>query len=352
MPEVVEEVLARLRPRQGRMTEAIARAIEDARGVRIPPDAWGESRLPEHLRMGFRVEDDAGEAVAEGTDLDALRREVAPRLRAELSAASASLERHGLRDWPGGELPRAVALPGTGQAVRAYPALVDEGETVGVAVLETPAAQRASMQAGTRRLLRLTIPSPQRFVADRLGNAAKLALASSPHGSVAAVLEDAQTAALDALVAEAGGPAWDEAAWRRLRDHVAGSLADRTAAVVDQVVAVLDAARDVERALEPLTRAGAAAGARRRPPAAAPARARPASRPRAAPRGWATSSATCARRSCGSSACPTSSRPTATAWRRSATSSAPTASAWSPGLRGARCRTRSARSRGCSRSCG
>src|SRR3954452_6298274 len=163
------------------MTEAIARAIDDTRGVRRRPTAWDESRLPEHLRMGFRVEDDAGAAVAEGTDLDALRRAVAPRLRAELSAASASLERHGLHDWPGGELPRVVALPGTAQAVRAYPALADEGDTVGVAVLETPAAQRGSIRAGTRRLLRLTVPSPQRFVADRFGNAEKLALASSPH---------------------------------------------------------------------------------------------------------------------------------------------------------------------------
>jgi ATP-dependent helicase HrpA len=253
VPQVVDEVLERLRPRQGRITDAVARAIEETRGVRIPPDAWDASRLPEHLRMGFRVEDEAGEAIAEGTDLDALRRTVGPRLRAELAAASASLERHGLRDWPGGELPQVVALPGTGQAVRAYPALADEGEAVGVAVLETPAAQRASMYAGTRRLLRLTIPSPQRFVSDRLDNAAKLALASAPHGSIAAVLDDAQTAALDALVAEAGGLPWNEAAWRRLRDHVAGSLADRTAGVAGDMIAVLDAARAVERALEPLT---------------------------------------------------------------------------------------------------
>jgi ATP-dependent helicase HrpA len=203
--------------------------------------------------MGFRVEDDAGEVVTEGTDLDALRRAVAPRLRSELAAATAALERHGLRDWPGGELPKAVALPGTGQAVRAYPAHADEGETVGVAVLETPAAQAASMRAGTRRLLRLTVPSPRRWVTGRLSNAATLALAGSPHGGVAAVLEDAETAALDALVDEAGGPAWDEAAWRRLRDHVAGSLAERTAEIVDRMTAVLDAARAVERALEPLT---------------------------------------------------------------------------------------------------
>jgi ATP-dependent helicase HrpA len=61
------------------------------------------------------------------------------------------------------------------------------------------------------------------------------------------------TAAADALIVEAGGPAWDEAGFARLRDHVAGHLAERTAGVVDRVVAILDAARDVERRLEPLT---------------------------------------------------------------------------------------------------
>src|SRR6185295_764994 len=74
--------------------------------------------------------------------------------------------------------------------------------------------------------------------------------------------EDAQTAAIDALVAEAGGPAWDEAGFRRLRDHVAGELSDRTTAVVGQIAAILDAARDVRRRLEPLT-ADAVAPARR-----------------------------------------------------------------------------------------
>ena len=61
------------------------------------------------------------------------------------------------------------------------------------------------------------------------------------------------TAALDALIDEAGGPAWDEAGFARLRDHVAGHLAERTSEIVGRVVRVLDAAREVERRLEPLT---------------------------------------------------------------------------------------------------
>jgi ATP-dependent helicase HrpA len=252
VPETAEQVVAALRPRKGALVDAVAAAIEALRGVRVPPGAFDIARLPSHLRMRFAVEDAEGQVIAEGDDLDAVRAQLRPRLRAELASASAGLERSGLRAWDLDTLPRVVALPGTGQAVRAYPALVDEGDSVAVRVLDTPSAQAATMWAGTRRLLLLSTPSPLRHVQGRLGNAAQLALAGAPHGGPRAVLEDAIVAAADDLMTEAGGPAWDAAGFARLRDHVAGHLAERTAAVVDQVVAILDAARDVQARLEPL----------------------------------------------------------------------------------------------------
>jgi ATP-dependent helicase HrpA len=260
VPDVAAQVLERLKPRTEPLLDALARELEALRGVRIPRTEWDVGRLPAHLRMTFRIEDEHGRAVAEGDDLAALREEVAPRLRAELTAAHPELERSGLRTWDIGTLPREIDLRGSG--VRAYPALVDEGETVGVRVLETPEAQAEAMRTGTRRLLLLTVPSPLRFVLDRLPRNAQLALAGAPHGSVRAVLEDAMTAAIDALVTEAGGPAWDAAGFRALRDRVAGELADRTTAVVGRVARILDAAREVQRRLEPLT-AEAVAPARR-----------------------------------------------------------------------------------------
>ena len=252
VPELAHEVLERLQPRNGHFVEAVARELERLRGVRVAPGTFDASRLPAHMRMTFRVEDEQGEAVAEGTGLDALREEVRPRLRAELASAARGLEATGLRGWEIGDLPRTVALPETGGEVRGYPALVDEGETAGVRVLETPAAQRAAMRAGTRRLLLLGVPAPIRSVQAGLTNAQRLALAGAPHASVGAVLADATTAALDALVAEAGGPAWDAAAFARLRGHVAGRLEARTGQAVAQVARILDAARDVERRLEEL----------------------------------------------------------------------------------------------------
>jgi ATP-dependent helicase HrpA len=253
IPELVEQVLAGLQPRRGRFVDAVAEQLERLRGVRVPREAWDLSRLPPHLRMTFRVEDDDGAVLAQGEDLDALRAQLRPRLQAELTRAAAQLEQRGLTAWTIGTLPKVVALPGTGGAIRAYPALVDEGETAGVRVLDTPAAQAEAMRAGTRRLLLLTVPSPLPWVQGRLSNQAKLALAAAPHGSVAAALQDAMVAAVDALVAHGGGPAWDEAAFRRLRDLVAGELADTTLRVLARMVRILDAERAVLRRLETLT---------------------------------------------------------------------------------------------------
>ena len=253
VPEVVAEVMPSLEPGSGPLVDTLGRALERTRGIRIPADAWDTTRLPAHLRPRFRVRDSEGERLAEGDELPALREELRPRLRADLARATRGLERHGLRQWTIGTLPREVALPGAGDAVRGYPALVDEGDAVGVEVFETAHAAEEAMRAGTRRLLLLTIASPIRTVQDGLPLAAQLTLSAAPHGSVRAVLEDTTAAAVDALVEAVGGPVYDEREFVRLRQQVAGGLADLTGRVVRLVVRVLDAARAVQVRLDDLT---------------------------------------------------------------------------------------------------
>jgi ATP-dependent helicase HrpA len=108
------------------------------------------------------------------------------------------------------------------------------------------------MRAGTRRLLLLGTPGVARQVTGALDNRAQLLLAAAPHGSLAAVIDDATAAAADALMDEAGGPAWDAAGFARLRAHVAGALAARTTAIMRDVVDVLAARADLHRRLETL----------------------------------------------------------------------------------------------------
>ena len=253
VPEVVAEIMPALGSTSEPLTDALGRALERTRGVRVPADAWDTSRLPSHLRPRFRVRDGAGGELAEGERLPDLREELRPRLRAELARATRELERQGLKAWTIGTLPREVTLPGAGEAVRGYPALVDEGDSVGVRVFETRPAAEQAMRAGTRRLLLLTVASPLRAVQDDLPLAAQLTLSAAPHGSVRAALEDAAGASVDALVEAVGGPVYDEAEFARLRRQVDGGLSELTGRVAALMVRVLDAARAVQLRVEELT---------------------------------------------------------------------------------------------------
>ena len=240
VPALAAEIVRGLKPREGPLRDAVAAELERLRGVRVPPDAWDPDRLPAHLRMTFRAVDDDGAPLAEDNDLERLRETLRPRLRAALAQATAGLERHGLTAWTLGTLPRVVVLPGTADAVCAYPALIDEGDAVGVLALETQPAQAAAMRTGTRRLLALTIAAPGRAAARTLSGRATLTLATAPHGSLAAVLEDATAAAIDGLVEQAGGPAWSPEEFAALRAGVAAGLPAHTVEILGEIVGILD----------------------------------------------------------------------------------------------------------------
>ena len=105
------------------------------------------------------------------------------------------------------------------------------------------------MPAGTRRLLLATIPSPARLVLDSMTGRAKLALARDSDGRPADVVRDAIAAAIDALVAENGGPAWDEAGFAALRRAVADKVVARSIQVLRAVAAVHAEAYAVRQAL-------------------------------------------------------------------------------------------------------
>jgi ATP-dependent helicase HrpA len=253
IPETAGQVVTGLRPRRGTLIAAVARELERVRGVHVEPHQFDLEKLPAYLRVRFAVQDEAGAVLAAGPDLEALRAQLRPRLRAQLAAATAPFERSGLRDWSIGELPRSIALPGTGESVRAYPALVDEGDTVAVRAFETPAAQAGAMHAGTRRLLRLVLTSPLRAIQRGLAGAAALTMAGAPHGGASALLDDALDAAFDELIAAGGGPAWDEAGFALLRARVADRLPTTARAIVAAAVDVLDAATALRSRLDALS---------------------------------------------------------------------------------------------------
>ncbi|TDO52073.1 ATP-dependent helicase HrpA [Kribbella sp. VKM Ac-2571] len=250
-PDHARQILPELDPASGPLTDAMARALRELRGVVIEPEDWDWTRVPEHLRMTFRVEDDKRKTVAEGKDLAKLKEKLKPKTKAAISQvaskAVSGLEKAGLTDWTFGDLPRSFSEHRNGLTVAGYPALVDEGKSVAIRLQETERDQAAAMWAGTRRLLLLTMPSVIDVVQRNLTNQQKMTLMAGPHRNVGELLDDAIAAAVDQLMAAAGGPAWNLTAFSILRDAVRSELADTVLTILQQVEQVLGHARTVDK---------------------------------------------------------------------------------------------------------
>ncbi|GAA2438165.1 ATP-dependent RNA helicase HrpA [Streptomyces pulveraceus] len=258
-PNYADKFLDRAVPLQEPLPVTLARELQRMVGVPVTADDFDLGRVPDHLKITFRIVDERRRKVAEDKDLEALKVQLRPKARQALSKAAAatagpsgeSIERSGLTDWTIGTLNRVFETRRAGQPVKAYPALVDQGETVAVRLFDTEAEQQQAMWLGTRKLIMLNVPvNPAKFASDKLTNQQKLALSRNPHGSIQALFEDCATAAADRLIGAHGGPAWDEESFRKLYDKVRTDLVALTEHTVKQVQQVLAAWQACERRLK------------------------------------------------------------------------------------------------------
>ncbi|WP_371095932.1 ATP-dependent RNA helicase HrpA [Streptomyces sanglieri] len=258
-PNYADKFLDRAVPLQEPLPLTLARELQGMVGVPVTADDFDLSRVPDHLKITFRIIDERRRKVAEDKDLEALKLQLRPKARQALSKAAAatagpsgeSIERSGLTDWTIGTLNRVFETRRAGQPVKAYPALVDQGGTVAVRLFDTEAEQQRAMWLGTRKLIMLNVPvNPAKFASDKLTNQQKLALSRNPHGSIQALFEDCATAAADRLIVAHGGPAWDEESFRKLYDKVRADLVALTEHTVKQVQQVLAAWQACERRLK------------------------------------------------------------------------------------------------------
>jgi ATP-dependent helicase HrpA len=148
--ETAEKVSAMLDLDKGDLEGQIALALRKIGGEHVPVDLLTSAKIPDHLQVKVRVVDEKGETVASGADVDRIKRELHGRHVAKLeeTAAAAEWTRTGLTDWTIGELPQSIDV---GEGTRAYPMLVDEGQSIGMKLSHSPQlAERNTRQALVR----------------------------------------------------------------------------------------------------------------------------------------------------------------------------------------------------------
>ncbi len=248
-PDVAREFLAATSPGEESLLDALERWLRARTGVLVPRDAWDWAKVPPHLRPTYRVVAEDGSVVSAGKDLAGLKAPLAGRFAAALSQAATEYAETGRASWAFGTIERSFEQHRAGHRVKGFPALVDEGRSVGLRVFGSAAEQEAAHRRGTRRLLALTVASPAGRLTDGWDNRQKLALAGSPYPTVRALLDDCVLAALDEVLDRHGGPAWDEAGFERLRAAARTEVEGTARAVLDDAVRALEAWRQTDRLL-------------------------------------------------------------------------------------------------------
>jgi ATP-dependent helicase HrpA len=155
VPDAVARALPLLERGRGSLYAQLADALLRTGGVPVPRDAFREDLLPPHLRMNFVLIDDTDKVIARSRSLTALREKHAGA--SQQHYAKQSQLTTGARTWVFGDLSERQEVTQGGRAQIGYPALVDEGESVGLRVFATPAEARISHQRGCARLIRLVM---------------------------------------------------------------------------------------------------------------------------------------------------------------------------------------------------
>ncbi|MEZ7730954.1 ATP-dependent RNA helicase HrpA [Haemophilus sp. 27098_8_127] len=239
-PNYAQAFLSRAVPLEKPLLDTLIYELRRMTGVTVEAEHWNWEQIPSHLKMTFRVVDENGKKIAESMNLDELKFNLKDRVQESISAvADDGIEQSGLHIWSFAELPQCYEQKQRGFSVKAFPAIVDEKDAVGIKLFETEFEQAVAMQQGLRRLLLLNVPSPIKYLHEKLPNKAKLGLYFTPFGRVLDLIDDCIACAVDKLIADFGGFVWDEAGFEKLRDFVRENLNEVTVDIAQKVEQIL-----------------------------------------------------------------------------------------------------------------
>lgn len=250
-PNYAEAFLGRVTALELPLLDALERELRRMTGVTVSREDWHWDQVPDHLKMTFRVVGENHKTLLEGKDLTALKLQLKDKVQETLSAvADDGLEQSNLHIWSFGTLPEFYEQKRGGYSMKAYPALVDEKDSVAIRLFDSEQEQQQAMWQGTRRLLLLNIPSPIKYLHEKLPNKAKLGLYFNPYGKVLDLIDDCISCGIDKLIAEHGGPVWQEDNFARLQELVRGELNETVVGVAKQVEQILTTVFNINKRLK------------------------------------------------------------------------------------------------------
>ncbi|MEJ2692395.1 MAG: DUF3418 domain-containing protein, partial [Candidatus Thiodiazotropha sp.] len=261
VPDYAEACLKELSGPERPLHQVLGERLKSMTGVHIPESAWQEETLPSHLRMQVKVVDRDGKTLEVGRDIARLQQSHASQAgSAHRQLHAPGLERRDIRQWDFGELPATLSVEQGGIGLRGFPALVDEGETVAIRLIDAQANAVRLHRAGVRRLIMLKQAKEVRYLRKNLRHLDRMRLyyAKAPAGETREAKPASLEEALVSLIVDRcfldGQPEIrrQEVFQQRL-ERCRGGLMTLANETCDQLMAILERYHLVRKALSGIT---------------------------------------------------------------------------------------------------
>ncbi len=152
-PDTARRVAAELEFGQGDFLTRVVERLSTIAEEPIPLDAFRLEKIPRHLQLNLRVIDDEGKTKCQSRAISELQAKLGSAATAEVATVEDShWQRDGIRTWDFGELPAQITIQRGGIDVPAFPALLDQGESVALRLLGSRAQANGNTRRGIRRL--------------------------------------------------------------------------------------------------------------------------------------------------------------------------------------------------------
>lgn len=166
-PDYADRCMPYLESGEGSLHTVLIHSLRRLTGVTLADDVWNDVVLPEHLLMNFQLVDENDQLLDQSRSLSDLQTRHAALAGEKFQALAANTLTHsGCEDWTFGDL--ANQHDAHDQGFSGYPAVIDEGETIGVRLFDVEAKAAQAHHQGLLCLLRLRLTKEIKYLHKQL----------------------------------------------------------------------------------------------------------------------------------------------------------------------------------------
>jgi ATP-dependent helicase HrpA len=224
-PDTAKRVAAALTFGQGSLYQEVASRLAVEAELPLTLADFDLEKIDAYLTMGIRVVSEDGTVLAAGRSVAMIRRQLEELgVNPGNQIQDRSWQITGQTDWTFGTLPESVRLQRGPLSVEAFPAIVDEGETVGTALFDSAPLAANQHELGIVRLLRLTHHKQLRRQVRELPDLERSKLLLGRWLSTAQLEEGLESVLVKIALQQSPERIREEKRFRQIQQHLSGHV--------------------------------------------------------------------------------------------------------------------------------